>query len=64
MNISRSNDAENNNSPIEIRQQRMANLEIVLQQLPITSKSSGLCKAVNFVSDRISKQKRLRHLGH
>lgn len=60
--FSRFNEMEHNNSAVESRRQRMANLEIVLQHLPITGKNKESFKAISCSSDKLSKQKRLRQL--
>uniref|UniRef100_A0A1I8EN12 BAH domain-containing protein n=1 Tax=Wuchereria bancrofti TaxID=6293 RepID=A0A1I8EN12_WUCBA len=61
-NFSRFNATGHNNSAIEKRRQRIANLEVVLQHLPIADKSREPLKAIGCSSDKLSKQKRLRQL--
>uniref|UniRef100_A0A915PES9 Histone-lysine N-methyltransferase n=1 Tax=Setaria digitata TaxID=48799 RepID=A0A915PES9_9BILA len=54
------NAAEYNSLGDRSRQQRMANLETVLQSLPRTGKNIELLKTVSCLSDKSSRQKRLR----
>lgn len=61
-NFSRFNAAGHNNSAVDKRRQRIANLEVVLQHLPIAGKNREPLKAISCSSDKLSRQKRLRQL--
>lgn len=63
-NFARSNTTEDNNCIIKKRRQQMANLEIVLQHLPIMGKKREPTGAISCSSDKLSKQKRLRQFRH
>ncbi|CAG9537595.1 unnamed protein product [Cercopithifilaria johnstoni] len=63
-NFFRSNSIEHDNCIIERRRQQAANLEIVLQNLPIMGKRREPLKAISCSSDKLSKQRRLRQFRH